>query len=77
MKTETKPLRLSLDEPVSIIIRDVRFEIVVKPFMGTEFKLFASMWQMNGSKRHHLANVKYGQTIGELEEKMTSVINNS
>lgn len=60
----------------SLFIKDTRFEIECKPFLGNSAGLMACMWQMDGLKRIHLYSIQYGQTKKEIELKMTEVINN-
>lgn len=59
---------------VSLFIKDRRFEIELKPFLGNDYKLMGLMWEMSGTKRVHLYSIKYGQTQNEIEEQLNQVI---
>lgn len=59
---------------VSLFIKDRRFEIELKPFLGRDYKLMGCMWEMDGTKRIHLYSIKYGQTKKEIETQFNQVI---
>jgi len=59
----------------SIVIKDIRFEIDIQDFLGGgENKMMGCIWQTVGTVRTHLVNIKYANSIEDLELKIESAI---
>lgn len=58
----------------SLIIKDRRYEIDCKPFLGARGGFVCAMWEMNGTLRVHCTTIEYGDSADQAREKLNPLI---